>query len=187
MHWANFSWLLTELERDDDLDFWEAAVDHVFADVDARCSLARKGVLAEVGRSSQWLRPHQTRWTADGGFAWPAGYGEASLTGTRVRGNPNATWSASRLGLPAFDWFDRWRRQPNGVWEPADPRERVRPRQFLFRVALPARTRRHRQGVVHTVWPFGHPAQPRTRVFKLYGFRHQDGGWRCTATHELSG
>src|SRR6266571_2773720 len=49
---------------------------------------------AEVGVCSHWLRPHQTRWTAAGGFAWPSGYG---------------SFGFSRTGLPLFDWSVRLR------------------------------------------------------------------------------
>lgn len=191
--WEDFNWLLTEMDAEDDPKFWEAAINHIFTDIETDCQKAKKGVFAEVGRSSQWMRPHQTRWTADGGFAWPAGYGEASLNtkyqsssySTR-RGNPNATQSYSKMGLPAFDWFDRWERQPDGSWKPSDPRERIKPKQFLVRVTLPGRTNRHLQGVVHTIWTKGHPTKSK-KVFKFYGFRNQDDGWNCTATYDGDG
>jgi hypothetical protein len=49
----------------------------------------RAHLYAEAGMCSHWLRPHQTRWTAAGGFALPSGYG----------GAPHY-----RAGLPEFDW-----------------------------------------------------------------------------------
>src|SRR6266849_5108978 len=49
---------------------------------------------AEVGVCSHWLRPHQSRWTAAGGFAYPIGYGDGDGGGLPV----------ARVGLPRLDW-----------------------------------------------------------------------------------
>lgn len=46
-------------------------------------------IFLQIGACSHWFRPHQTRLTAAGGFALPAGY----LGG-----------GFSRDGLPEFDW-----------------------------------------------------------------------------------
>lgn len=58
------------LGSEDDPELWQVAVQHILAQL-----TPVPGMLVELGRCSHWLRPHQTRWTADGGFAWPSGYG----------------------------------------------------------------------------------------------------------------
>jgi hypothetical protein len=35
---------------------------------------------AEIGYCHRWISPHQTPWSADGGFAWPFGYNK-TVTG----------------------------------------------------------------------------------------------------------
>jgi hypothetical protein len=166
--WTCFATTIREhLAVDDDPCLWEAAIDEILTDAEFLCrggNIARV-VLAELGRCSHWLRPHQTRWTADGGFAWPTGYGGVGF---------------SRSGLPEFDWSCAWRWDAEtGRWALA---ERHRPKGCLvLRVALPARTRRHLQAAVHTVWTPGSPADPRREFIQFYGFRRRDGDWICTA------
>jgi hypothetical protein len=89
----------------------------------------------QIGLCSHWLRPHQTRWTAAGGFAWPSGYGGGS--------------GSSRSGLPEFDWSvtlhfknDGWK----AIDHPGGKRARV------LRVAIPARTVKHNQTVMDLRW-----------------------------------
>lgn len=150
-----FDWLAERLEAEDDPDFWRSALTYVLSE-----SEPRPGASVEVGRCSHWLRPHQTRWKADGGFAWPTGYG--------IDGGG----SYSRYGLPQFDWsivLD-W---SEGGWEPA-PRRSVR---HLLRLALPSRTRRHGQAAIHALW---HAGREKRVVF--YGFRRRGGAWVCTAS-----
>lgn len=71
------------LNAEDDPELWQVVIDTILADLQAA-----NGITVEIGRCSHWLRPHQTRWTADGGFAWPTGYGGTAF---------------SRTGLPLFD------------------------------------------------------------------------------------
>ncbi len=161
------------LGGDDDPTLWAAVVNAVYADAHALCRAAAGGVrvFTRLGRCSHWLRPHQTRWTADGGFAWPTGYG----------GRPS-----SRAGLPEFDWFAQW------VWCPQSGRWRAAfgdppPGQLLFRVAVPARSRRHQQAAVHTAWRPGTPPRPRrVPLVQFYGFR-KGPGWSCTAYRAAPG
>jgi hypothetical protein len=154
------------LGTEDDAELWAAVVNTVYSDAQALCRAvtSRGRVITQFGRCSHWLRPHQTRWTADGGFAWPAGY-----DGPRF----------SRSGLPEFDWFAQWEWCPDaGGWmavagEPGAG-------QLVFRVAVPARSCRHRQAAVHSVWQPGSPPQPQVSLVQFYGFRRQSG-WSCTA------
>ena len=74
------------LDEDDDAELWRVALNHILVEVDKK-----PGILIHVGRCSHWLRPHQSRWTADGGFAWPTGYGS---------GSGGYSFSA----LPQFNW-----------------------------------------------------------------------------------
>jgi len=109
--------------------------------------------------------------TADGGFAWPSGYDGPAY---------------SRLGLPEHDWTvqlvwdrarDAWRRlRPSD----APPRSNVE-----FRVSVPARSARHRQAAVHTVWTPGIPIGSGAEATQFYGFRRKTDGWACTATTAL--
>jgi hypothetical protein len=159
--------LVPLLAADDDPDLWRAVLDAVLRDARVVCRLAPPGwtVVAGVGRCSHWLRPHQTRWTADGGFAWPTGYG-----GPR--------WS--RLGLPEFDWSREW------TWDAVAERWRLMTLSpaanlLAFRVAVPSRSRRHLQAAIHTVWRPGRPLGCDADVIQFYGFRRRASGWACTA------
>jgi hypothetical protein len=113
-----------------------------------------------IGACSHWVRPHQMRWTAAGGFAWPVGYKGAS------------GWSD---GLPEFDWsgilvFD------GQAWNRVN-RFRGK-RQIVLRVAVPTRTKRHKQAAIHAMWSTSH------RV-TFYGFRNIGGGnWVCVAASD---
>ncbi len=145
------------LGEEDDPGFWTSALTFILGEFATLAAPAIHGeIRAEVGRCSHWLRPHQTRWTADGGFAWPDGYG--------FGGWQSRSW-------PQFDWsvILKWER---GRWEPA-PGRSIKP---LLRVALPSRTRRHPQAAIHTVW-----MHENENCIIRYGFRCQQDAWRCTA------
>src|SRR6266404_2420635 len=79
------------LTSEDDPDFWMAALDILARDFESLYSSGSKKneVFLQLGACSHWLRPHQTRLTAAGGFANPSGY----LGG-----------AFSRKGLPELDW-----------------------------------------------------------------------------------
>ena len=171
--WTAISSQLTaRLSSEDDLSAWETIASTVFSDAEAL--LLDLGTSIEVrtrlGRCSHWLRPHQTRWTADGGFAWPSGY-----------------WGQgySRFGIPEFDWFleARWDAKAKS-WVPVKLRPKSRG-TLLFRVAVPSRTARHDQAAVHTIWRPGPPQHRRNELLQVYGFRKQDGAWRATAYEAL--
>jgi hypothetical protein len=155
------------LTADDDPAFWEAAVEHLLAEAEhlLLTGAYQKGVQAQIGRCSHWLRPHQTRWTEGGGFAWPSGYGG---------------FGYSRNGLPEFDWSCVRRWDPDTAsWEAEETASRKG--RLLFRAALPARTARHAQAAVHTLWTPGPPGRPRQKLCQFYGFRRRAGRWLCTA------
>jgi hypothetical protein len=147
-------WFAGQLEGDDDPGLWQTALDYILAEVELT-----PGVVVEVGRCSHWERPHQSRWTADGGFALPSGYSSGS--GYNVR-----------LGLPQFDWsiLLAW---TGTVWEPVERRAS----QPSLRIAIPSRTKRHAQASVHSLWLIG-----REKEVVYYGFRKGKTGWACTAS-----
>jgi len=82
--------LTMRLSADDDRSLWEAVLTVAADDASIRAVASERAKLyAIVGACSHWVRPHQSRWTAAGGFALPEGYGD----GEGVLG-----------GLPNFDW-----------------------------------------------------------------------------------
>lgn len=166
--WPQFrDGIMAHLEADDDPALWQVAVSCIIGDAQFICPACGKQIVAQIGRCSHWLRPHQTRWTADGGFAWPTGYG-----GTRF----------SRSGLPEFDWHVYWEWLPEDrEWkflEPGPEKGAIR-----LRIAVPSRTNAHHQAAVHTLWTPGSPTTPRKPVVQFYGFRKHEVAWGCTAHH----
>jgi hypothetical protein len=118
-----------------------------------------------VGACSHWLRPHQTRWTAAGGFALPVGYSNGG--------------GFSRTGLPRFDWSVKLQfvPVPTGWVIPIElPTKHIDP----IRITVPTRTTRHRQAAVHTLRPPGTVDARRERTV-FYGFRKLDGVWELKA------
>jgi hypothetical protein len=122
-----------KLAADDDPDFWQAALSlltNEFLQRHAKASRKRDWAMV-LGACSHWVRPHQTRWTAAGGFAYPDGYKDS---------------------LPELDWTLTlvFRREK---WIPVSklPGKRLR----VFRVALPSHTTRHNRAAVHTQWSPG--------------------------------
>jgi hypothetical protein len=79
-------WFPELLEKDDHAELWRVALDQFLTEVRKKTHIT-----VEVGRCSHWLRPHQSQWTADGGFAWACGY---------RCGSGGHHYSA----LPQFDW-----------------------------------------------------------------------------------
>ena len=97
------------LSEEDDPALWEAAVNLIFHEASflSRCASNTSTVSATIGCCSHWLRPHQTRWTADGGFAWPSGYGGHGY---------------SRTGQPEHDWSIQLYWNPvEQMWAPTEP------------------------------------------------------------------
>ena len=120
-----------KLAADDDRAFWQVALtvlaeEFVQRHSEESCS-ANWAMM--VGKCSHWRRPHQTRWTAAGGFAYPEGY---------------------RQCFPKLDWFVILVYR-DGQFLPTTqlPGKRVK----VLNVAIPSRTARHKQAAVHARWP----------------------------------
>jgi hypothetical protein len=157
------------LESEDDPALWERTLSSVLGDlVTFYGEPSKKQVmLADVGRCSRWLRPHQSRVMLGGGFASPFGYG-------------NKGGGYSFHSLPEFDWYRTWRRDPQKqCWEPIAGHPGRRP--LVLRIAVPSRSRRHDQAGVHTQWAPGTPRDPRTKATQLYFFRRIGGRWKRVA------
>lgn len=174
MHDENFApplyqrLILSHLSPEDDSDFWSVAIQVLFHDVEAELeeNHPKAEVYIQIGACSHWLRTHQTRWTASGGFAWPTGYGASSY---------------SQLGLPEFDWFVLLRGNPDdGNWQPVE--KFTGKRHLVFRAALPTRTLRHAQAAINTIWLPIRPSTGEQKSLSFYGFRKIDGIWQCVAS-----
>ena len=160
---------LKRLGEDDDRDLWIVALEILLNDTEYDISQGKKrAVWIHLGVCSHWLRPHQTRWTAAGGFAWPLGYGNGI---------------GSRESLPQFDWSVYLSRNQLSQWQILSGIFGRRSTRTLdLRVAFPTRTAHHEEAVIHTVWSPGTPANPRQKRTRFYGFRHQLTGWELKAT-----
>jgi hypothetical protein len=159
--------IVEHLTTDDDPNFWDAATTRLLADAAALAAGGRKAVFAQIGCCHHWISPHHPiRWAADGGFAWPFGY-DKTTTGWSYRAAPEFTWSE------LLHW--------NGeAWEGG----RSSKRSLIFRIAMPARTARHLQAAIHTIW-LPHAPHTREKVVRLYGFRKRSGNWILRASEEL--
>lgn len=155
-----------QLSEEDDPALWGQVLKTVAEDASVLQVAGHRAYLyAEVGACSHWLRPHQTRWTAAGGFAFPMGYGDSE--------------GFARSGLPGFDWSVKLQFNPDLVnWIIVS--ELLAKRFSLVRIAVPARTTRHRQAAVHTLWsPRTLDGKQKRTVF--YGFRNLSGVWDLMA------
>jgi hypothetical protein len=143
------------LTADDDVRLWEAALSLLTVEFLRHLDeqpRARDCVF-QVGVCSHWVRPHQTRWTAGGGFAYPEGY---------------------QNSLPAFDWYVLLSYQESR-W--LNLEKLPSKRSMIFRAAIPARTAKHAQAVIHTKW-----SNSECSVF--YGFRKKGDIWSCVAASD---
>ncbi|MFL6311331.1 MAG: hypothetical protein ACJ71W_04420 [Terriglobales bacterium] len=159
-----FEALAKNLNSDDDDDLWRLIVSTIMEEF-ARQIMVKsrngKKCYLRVGACSHWIRPHQSRWTAAGGFAWPAGY-KGAEGHSLVRGLPEFDWSE------AFQFeFGRWMHTAKFTGK----------RQVIFRVAVPSRTTRHMQAAVHSIW-----SDSNEQI--LYGFRKAKGQWQCAAASD---
>ena len=158
--------ITARLWNTDNRSLWDAVVGVVLSDAEGlvRLASAPDRVFAEVGCCSRWLRPHQTRWTADGGFALPSGYGGGGY---------------SRWGLPELDWsvHASWD-MALGAWARSDGElSTVVAGHWCFvrdpRAHGPARS----GGGAHNLAP-----GPSTgRKLMQLGFRRRADGWHHTA------
>ncbi|MEO0621886.1 MAG: hypothetical protein AAF183_06615 [Pseudomonadota bacterium] len=159
--------IAAHLTDDDDPTFWAEAVTVLLSDLEAQIAEGRprRPVTLRLGACSRWVRPHQTRWAAAGGFAWPAGYG----------GGPG-----SRRGLPQLDWSALfvWDEETE-TWHRLD---RPLPRSHCCRAPLPTRTARHAQAAVQMIWEPVAPDGRTPRPVILYGLLKRRGRWRCVTS-----
>ncbi len=156
--------LMPILGPEDDLGLWQALLEVLSVDIGVVLAATPKTapIFVEIGLCSHWLRPHQTRWMAAGGFAWPTGY-NPTVTG-------HGFWEH-----PALERDVSFRVEPSGVWQAG---RAARPRRpLVLRVAVPSRTTRHPQAAVHTVWLPRSPLQPDERQYRFLGFRRAEKTW----------
>jgi hypothetical protein len=156
-----FPALTGHLTGEDDYDLWRlislTVGDDFFQHHKKRGTKGQAWYL-RLGCCSHWVRPHQSRWTAAGGFAWPAGY-------------KGAAGHSLVEGLPEFDWSEVFRFE-SGRW--MHVQKFSGKKQIVLRVAVPARTTRHMQAAVHSIWSD-------TNDVVFYGFRKLTGEWKCVA------
>jgi hypothetical protein len=163
--------ILPHLSASDDARFWftvleDLTQEFLWLGLDERAS---HEIFLQIGACSHWLRPHQTRLTAAGGFALPAGYLGSGF---------------SRDGLPEFDWFVLLHRsQAQSSWSKSE--NFFGKRQLLCRVALPTRTLQHNQAVINVLWSPGTPAQPKEKTKLFYAYRKIADEWKQVATGKL--
>lgn len=155
--------IAVQLTDEDDPALWDVATNTILANAGLRGDNTKLGVFAQVGSCRHWIRPHGSRWLADGGFAAPFGY-DKTTTGFSFRALPELEWSVS------FKWT-------GNKWEVG----RTGRRCILRRIAIPARSAQHLQAAVHTIWTPRSPAS-KEKVVQLFGFRKKEGTWRLTAT-----
>jgi hypothetical protein len=155
--------IAAQLTDEDDPALWDVATNTILADAALTGGNAKDDVFVQIGSCRHWIRPHQSRWIADGGSAAPFGY-DKTTTGYSFRALPDLEWSA----------FFKW---TCGGWELG----RTGARCLLRRIAIPARTSRHLQAAVHTIWT-PRSLSSKEKVVQLFGFRKKKGIWHLTAT-----
>ncbi len=158
------------LSPDDDPEFWSIGIGYLLDYMKPNGSKdAKFPLFAKVGACSHWLRPHQTRWKAAGGFAAPIGY----------YGNDGY----SRFGIPEPDWTILLKWDPRQQsWMPTTRMQGKK--KLVLRISAPTRTRRHNQASVDTLWSPGTPTLPTKKSRRMFGFRKYDGYWKCVANEK---
>ena len=151
-----FAAVVAKLSEDDDRDFWQTALsvltDEFLHRYDKEAKY-REWVFV-VGICSHWVRPHNSSWKTNAGrFIYPEGYMDSS---------PELDWSVTLVCKDRC--WTRLEKLPGK-------------RRVTFRVAIPARTARHKQAAVNTRWSPG-------KDTVLYGFRQRDGLWKCVAVSD---
>jgi|SRR5580700_11919159 hypothetical protein len=147
-----FETIEPKLVADDDPALWKAALSVLADEIEQHQPVeSRRGVWAMVvGLCSRWVRPHNSRWKAAGGFVYPDGYKDSV---------PELDWSVIFV-LEKQEWTSAEKLPGKNI--------------EVFRVAIPARTARHKQAAIHTRWtPKGETV--------LYGFRKVADKWQCVA------
>ena len=150
-----FETLEPKLVAGDDHALWRVALSVLTDEFEQRWAEAsQRAVWAMVvGACSHWVRPHNSRWDAVGGFAYPEGYKDS---------------------VPELDWSLVFVFR-NREWASVKklPGKNIR----VFRVAIPARTARHKQAAIHTRWTSNGQTV-------LYGFRKIADKWGWVAASD---
>jgi hypothetical protein len=111
--------VLPYLHAEDDTSFWVTAFDTLLSDIEALYpeKSKKQDIFLQIGACSHWLRPHQMRWAASGGFAWPNGYLQ------KYQDHVNNSHGPIGTGLPELDWFvlAHWNREKK-EWQVVAPK-----------------------------------------------------------------
>ena len=150
-----FETIEPKLVADDDPALWRAALFVLADELEQRhAEESRRRVWAMVvGACSHWVRPHNSRWNAAGGFIYPHGYKDS---------------------VPELDWSVIFVFR-NQEWTTA--KKLLGKSAKVFRMAIPARTARHKQAAIHSRWT------PNEETV-LYGFRKVADKWQCVAASD---
>jgi hypothetical protein len=152
------------LTQEDDPLFWGVATYTLLGDTFLYLlrDFDSHNIFIQLGACSHWLRPHQTRLTAAGGFALPVGYGTPQ----------------SGRGLPEYDWsiIIHWNISSE-EWVLID--KFFGKKKLIRRFTLPTRTARHNQAAVHSMWTPGSPRNPNQKRTDYFGFRKINDTWKC--------
>lgn len=152
--------IAARLAIEDDLGLWDLVTNTILADAAQMAQDSQEDIYAQVGCCCHWIRPH---WRTFGGFPYPFGY-DKTTTGYSFSALPELEWSCF------FEWTGT-------TWEPG----RTGTRCLVLRVAIPARTTRHFQAAIHTIWTPRSPLN-KEKTIQLYGFRKKKDNWQLTAT-----
>ena len=124
-----FETLEPKLGADDDRALWRAVLFVLQDELAQRVEESKVGTWAMVvGACSHWVRPHNSRWNAAGGFVSPDGYKDS---------------------VPELDWSVIFVFR-NREW--ASVEKRPGKKIKVLRVAIPTRTARHKQAAIRTRW-----------------------------------
>ena len=160
------------LDPDDDINFWKTLIISILDEIDDRWNyedLTIKSINLGIFKVSSWKRPHQTRWTASGGFAWPSSYS--------LHADEHSLWNfwiGRDEGLIEWDLREKPRRRKRNV--------------FNAYLAAPGNTSRHNQGAAMMEWRPKCPykiAKHKGLIREMYGLRKSNSGiWKIVAHQE---
>jgi hypothetical protein len=166
--------LAERLTDADDPTLWQLAITAILgrARADTLHYTGKDAIFIEIGCCASWIRPH---WKTASGMTAPIGYNPT------VFHDGGSAWSFR--SLPAFDWSLKWQQDVvSGAMLQARGQPTRRP--LTYRICVPARTGRHRQATVHTIWAPSSPDNSTRKWFSVYGFKRTNAKWRCFAQSE---
>jgi hypothetical protein len=152
---------------DDDPQLWDVVIAHLLNWLEPQIDVTkRRPLFIRVGPCSHWRRPHSWRHTLAGSKGWPRGYGDGGT-------------------LPQLDWAVLLHWQPKEhSWQLATGLHTKR--YYLFQVAIPSRSARHNQALVHSRWL---PGPRRVQIQggqTLFHFQKSFGHWQFSKEIALS-